>query len=262
MGTVIDVNSIGASFGIGALWVCKAAIAVTAVAWGMSTLPVFWHDAPLARVAARVVENETFKSEALVALLPAVDAVEQARRCRAPALHSAAVIRLAAAADVLDGAERTRIDGSLAALREAARASLGCSPDDAFVWLTLFWVENTIDGFSEDHLAYLRMSYITGPNEGWIALKRNRVAIALFDALTPDLKEFAINEFVHLIESGFMSQAVSIFLGPGWHNKDVLLPRLEPIALERRQAFARAIANEGFDVEVPGIRRVVQRPWR
>jgi hypothetical protein len=41
-----------------------------------------------------------------------------------------------------------------------------------------------------------------GPDEGWIALKRNVVALAVFERLRPDVGEMAIREFARLFGSG------------------------------------------------------------
>jgi hypothetical protein len=89
-------------------------------------------------------------------------------------------------------------------LHNAIRHSLACSPADSFLWRVLFWVENAMYGFSSDHLE--RMSYSLGPNEGWIALKRNLVAPAVFERLPPDVGEMAIREFASFFGSGFVSR--------------------------------------------------------
>ena len=82
--------------------------------------------------------------------------------------------------------------------------------------------------FGFDNFRILRMSYRLGPNEAWIALKRNRIAFARFRRLPPDLAEDAIDEFTRLVKANFIDQAVDIFTGPAWPERDLLLSRLEP----------------------------------
>jgi hypothetical protein len=69
---------------------------------------------------------------------------------------------------------------------DAIRQSLACSPADPFFWLALYALEPSAP------LNYLTASYRLGPNEGWIALKRNLVAFANFDELPDDLRRIVV----------------------------------------------------------------------
>jgi hypothetical protein len=141
------------------------------------------------------------------------------------------------------------------------RSFLSCSPADPFLWLILYWVESAQNGSKADYLKYLRMSYRLGPNEGWIALKRNRVTFTVSEKLPVDMSEYAINEFAGLVEMGFYEQAVEIFTGPAWRVREQLLPRLQNIDERHRRAFADILHTKGYDVAVPGIESQSSRPW-
>ena len=231
-----------------------------ALAWGAYTFPLFWRQASIDHVATRVIEGDHFKTGALIELLPTVQATEK-DDCRPDVVRSAAIIRLRLSEDTFAAGERDRIDGSLNSLRDSIRRSLGCSPADPFLWLVFFRVENTLNGFSPDHLAYLRESYRLGPNEGWIALKRNGLALAIFEQLPPDIADMALAEFASLLDSGFQREALAIFTGPGWRVRALLLERLKKVSEISREAFAYALYADGYDVDVPGIKRPDPRPW-
>jgi hypothetical protein len=230
-----------------------------AVAWGMYALPVFARQVPIERVATHVLAGDQFKSGVLTALLPQVEAAERAEPCSPAAMHSAAIIRTRIAEQaIVDGDD---IDTQLSALRGSIRRSLACSPADSFLWVVLYWVEINRNGFQPDYLKYLRLSYLLGPNEGWIALKRNGYALAIFHQLPPDIADMALAEFPRLLDSGFYAETVAIFTGPGWRERDILLPRLRDVAERHRQAFDRALYKLGYDVTVPGVTRRDPRPW-
>jgi hypothetical protein len=229
------------------------------VAWGIKTLPAFARQAPIERVATHVIAGDQFKPEVLAAFLPQVEAAERDEVCRPTILRSAAIIRTRMAEQAIVNDQD--IDAQLSALTESIRRALVCSPADSFLWVVLSWVESTRNGFQPRYLDYLRLSYQLGPNEGWIALKRNGYAFAIFSQLPPDLKELAITEFASLLDSGFVDQTVAIFTGPGWSERNVILPRLKDVAERPKQAFATAVYKLGYDVNVPGTAHRDPRPW-
>lgn len=236
-------------------------VGMSAVAWGAGTLPDFRQQFPVEDAARRVTGGEPFSRQALAALTPAIQRIEQSDYCRPAALRAVAIIRLRLAEDAFSSSEQSRIDDALKAVRTAIRRSLSCAPADPFLWLTLYWVENTYEGFDPGHFGYLRMSYALGPNEGWIAVKRNRFGLAVFERLPPDLAEMTLREFVSLVDGGFVRDAAAIFAGPGWRIRDRILPRLEQVSDANRKDFAKALYDGGYNVDVPGTERPDPRPW-
>jgi hypothetical protein len=223
---------------------------------------MFWQQIPVERAARHIIAGYPIKIEELAKLVPTAQALEQPSYCRPAAMRGSAIVRLRLAEEFIAAGERDQIDSSMNSLRNSIRRSLVCSPADSFLWLAYFWVENTLNGFSVDHLKYLRMSYRLGSNEGWIALKRNRISLAIFESLPPDLAEMALDEFATLLGSeGSVNEAVAIFTGPGWRIRSLLLPRLKNVDDFPREAFARALYIKGYDVEVPGVKRIEARPW-
>jgi hypothetical protein len=238
---------------------CLVGLGILAVAWGTQVMPVFARQAPIEAVAARVVSGDPFKSEVLATLMPEVEAAERAERCRPAALHSAAIIRTRITEQALyDGGN---VDASLRSLSDSIHRSLACSSADPFLWFVLYWVESNRNGFQAGYLSYLRLSYQLGPNESWVALKRNRYALAVFQRLPPDLARMSITEFARLLDTGFYAETVATFAGPGWPERALLLPALKNVTERHRQAFARALYKLGYDVDVPGIARPDPRPW-
>jgi hypothetical protein len=83
-----------------------------------------------------------------------------------------------------------------------------------------------------------------------------------YEALPPDLMEYAVNEYAALVDAGFIAQAVQNLKRPGWNLRHVLLPRLNVARLEARLALNRALLAEGIDVDIPNVERKERRPWR
>jgi hypothetical protein len=238
------------------------AVGSGALAWAATVAPVFWQQSRLDQMADRMIRGALVNIETLRALVPDAVAIEQRASPSPAGLRSVAVMRLALAEEALGSGDRDHIDSDLAALDLAVARSLSQSPADAFLWLAAFRSRNLQGRFGSENLALLRMSYALGPREGWIAIKRNRFALALYPQLPADLREDALHEFAALVASGIFEEAAGILTGPVWPLRDRLLEQLASVDYRDRQRFASVLAQGGYDVPVPGVEAVPQRPWR
>jgi len=255
-----------ASLGIGLSYVATKAIllafGIAGILWGVKVYQGFSAQSPNVRTAHHIIEGEPFKTKHLTSLLPAVAEAEQAEVCRPVAVESGATIRLRLLEDAIASGERTRIDTFYEDLRTSVVQSLACAPANPFLWLVLFSVETAQSGFSSHQLDYLRMSYRLGPNEGWVARKRSRIGLGLFELLPLKTANAAVRDFVGLVDSGFLDDAVEIFIGPARQLHQRLSPALLQVSERNRQLFANALYRSGYDADVPGIARRDPRPWR
>lgn len=222
-----------------------------AIWWGILVFPVFWQQSSAERIAKRIITGEPFKAKALSAQLSAAGS-EKTMFCRPAALQSAAIIQLRVAEAAAGGAIK-KDEGHLNLLDSAIRSSLSCAPADPFLWLVLFAVETAKNGYEPEYLRYLRMSYDLGPNEGWIVLRRNPVALASIERLPADLAESAIGEFARLIADTHYEEAAEIFKGAAWRARDAILPKLAFLPQRNREAFAEALYRRDLDASVPGV---------
>lgn len=232
-----------------------------AVWWGIVGFSVFWQESSIERIANRIIAGDPFKVEILDRQLPIINSIETSTYCRPAALRSAAIIQLRMVEAAASANEHT--DEQLKSLGDVIRSSLSCSPADPFLWLVLYWVESAKNNFKPEYFKYLRMSYLLGPNEGWIAVKRNRIALTIFSALPQDLAEAGISEFVGLVRWHFYNEAADIVAGPARPIRGVLFARLSDIKEADRQSFAKLLYDRGLDdIPIPGIEPLPQRPWR
>jgi hypothetical protein len=236
-------------------------LAAVAIVWAVNVFPSASQEARLDRIADRIVTGEKYALDVLLEFSPLLDDIEQEDVCRPVSLSSAAIIRLRIAEETIEARDRKNIDPRLDRLTRSIRRSLECSPADSFLWMILFWAESTKNGFDPKYFDYLRLSHRLGPNEGWIAVKRNFLAFSLFDQLPADLAELTLVEFSRLLASGFEREAVAIFIGPAWPRRDKLLSRLGSLTDQQRSDFARTLYRLGYDVDVPGVVQPEARPW-
>ena len=239
-------------------------IGLFSLGWAAITFPVFRSDARLEFTADRILDGELFKPETLIRLLAATGSAKT-NWPRPQALRSAAIIRLRLAEESskAEGAEPHGPAIDEFAVAQSIRRSLSSAPADSFLWFELFRLERKTGNHSNDEFAYLRMSYLLGPHEGWVAVERNQLALGIYRELPRDVAEMALTEFKDLVASAYYEEAAKILAGPGWPIRDLLLGRLEDVPLEARRGFAQSAAEFGYDdIVVPGIERPEARPWR
>ena len=183
-----------------------------------------------------------------------IDSIKKSAYCRPAALRSAAIIQLRMLEVAASANDRQHLDEQFKSLGNVIRSSLSCAPADPFLWLALYSVEITENGFKPDYLKYLRMSYRLGPHEGWIALKRNPLAFAAFQQLSPDLRESGSQRICcYVADNGFSDQAAEIFIGPAWPERELILSHLTRLTDIDRRRFADALYRRGYDLNLPGI---------
>jgi hypothetical protein len=230
-----------------------------AVCWGIVEFPVFWRESSTERIANRIIAGEPFKVDILIKQLSIEEGSEKSANCRPAAVRNAALIRLQLMEERSLETSLPVTNTQAIGLQLSLEKALACAPSNPFFWTVLYWSASQIS--SRVPVEYLRLSYKLGPNEGWIALKRNRLAFTLFEKLPADLQKNAIMEFVRLLSndfepnSGLYTAVLNIFIGPAWHVRDDVTPYLTSLPKRNRENFARDLYAKGYSVAIPGVKQ-------
>lgn len=232
-----------------------------AIAWACFCFPIFWRQSPFDQIKRHIIAGDTFKPDVLMPFVAAIGDLSPGKWYRPSVLGAAAIVDLRMLEQAMAGDETTRLDRLMTETDGMIRLSLSNAPADSFLWTVLFWLENAKDGFKRSRFGFLDMSYRLGPNEGWIAIKRNRFAVALYSSLPAGLANDVAGEFSRLVGSNYFGEAFDILSGPGWPVHDVLLTGLATVDNDRREAFSKFAYRKGLDVQVPGVVRPEWRPW-
>lgn len=232
------------------------ALGVGALAWSASTLPAFWRQLPLEQFSNRITRGETFPVDRLEEKLQLYRDTGSLVRCNATAAHDMAVVDLAIVRGQFDASSET--DAALERSRNIVVEALSCLPSDPYLWFSLFQIESLRMGLRQEYLRYLDMSYQVGPNEGWLAIPRNRAAFAIFPALSETLQSKVLDEFCLLLRSELYAEAIEIFLGAARPHQAQLVKRTDTVPTKNRQIFAVQLARKGIDARIPGTSVVVR----
>lgn len=242
--------------------VVKLVLGVAVACWSASVLPIGFRASALNRVAEHVVAGDRFTRQTLESFENVPDQQSAGQSCNPTLIRALGVVRLRLLElDFQDGQQGETIDSRIDSLRHTVRRALACSPANPFFWVLLYWSKIQRNGFDAQDVNYLKLSYVTGPNEGWVALRRNPLALAIFDYLPSSMRGMVTSEFANLVGSGFEKEAATLLTGPGWKYRNLLLSRLEGTRQSYRYDFARELYREGYDVTVPGVKLPDPRPW-
>ncbi|MBW5438821.1 hypothetical protein FXB41_29890 [Bradyrhizobium canariense] len=239
-------------------------IAITAIAgvlWSSGTLPLFWSLAPARELMARILVGDRFKQGAMDDVLGPLEARSVAGLQHPDFERARALISLTANEDALARNSREDADRKVDAAETRVRQELTLNPADSFLWLMLYSVALARRGFDDSCLGYLDQSYSSGPLEGWIALRRNRLALAAFPTASAATQAKVVSEFAGMVDTEFTEAAAFNLMGVGWEQRERLLASLANMDMVPREAFAKALAREGLKLSVPGV-ELEERLWR
>ena len=83
--------------------------------------------------------------------------------------------------------------------REALAAILSIKPLSSRDWLSLSGVQFVTDQPMDDVLESLKLSTLTGPNEGYVMVERGIYGVSLWESLSPDLKSRVANDLLAVL---------------------------------------------------------------
>jgi hypothetical protein len=241
--------------------VVKVFAAIAAITWSAVTMASFMSEAPFVAAAQHIIAGEHYQQKVMQDF-HLRNENNESEKFRPSMISSAVVVELRNVEDAMAVADHNNIGSDLTLLDRMVGNALTASPSNSYQWLVRFWVTNTRTGFDKKNLRYLRLSYETGPREGWIAVRRNRLALAIFPTLTPELQQSALSEFADLVRSRLYGEAAEILAGPGWPIRNVLYQSLASLPVDVRRSFGKIIIDRHIDEAPPlGAEPRPIRPW-
>ncbi|PJG55625.1 hypothetical protein CVM73_08700 [Bradyrhizobium forestalis] len=223
-------------------------------------LPSFRGLLPARDIAARIISDDRLKAQALAEILALIEPAAAAALSPPELFRASALARVRLAEVAMARKSSDEADAEIAAAEQKLVEALSVNPTDSFLWLMLYSVETSRSGFDPKTVAHLERSYLAGPNEGWIAVRRNRVALGVFPLLSELAQARVVDEFAEMVDADFWNDTEANLTGIGWAHRDRLLAGLQRVDLVSREAFARMLFRDGYDIQVPGVKQK-ERPW-
>lgn len=229
-------------------------VGLAGICWSGWVIPYFHIEHRLDALASQIIEGRLFSSSVMDEVERQLEGIEP-ERLRPAALAKAMIFHLRQVDDAIHSGSVAAVETKRKVLDRSILLELSNVPGDAFAWLALFWrakQRRLVEG-----LSYLTKSYVFGSNEGWIAIKRNRLALSFYDELTEDLQSSAVDEFCRLTNGNLVRDAASILANEGRPRRDILLACVPGIPKEE---ILKELSRKGLHIPSQAG-KLGARPW-
>lgn len=236
-------------------------LGVACVTWSGVLLPHLPLAAMARDVTARILADDRLKLATLNETLKILKVHARPVFERSDVTRAVSLVWLRLEAEPSASKSSAEADHQLSVTQDRLVGALSLNPNDSWLWLMVYSVRMSRIGFDVGAVRYLTQSYDTAPLEGWIALRRNRLALAAFPSLGEVMRVKVVSEFAAMVDSDFTEATVSNLVGIGWEQRYKLVSRLADVNIISREKFARLLAREGVMLSVPGV-QLDERLWR
>ncbi|UPK25710.1 hypothetical protein [Bradyrhizobium sp. 195] len=208
----------------------------------------------------RMMADRRFKSGVLAQVAAGLEREPRRLVAQATFIRAQAFVNLGVAEGTIGQGALEEVDHDMATAQERVRSSLMMNPRDSFLWLMLYSLVTAREGVGADVLRYFDQSYATGPYEGGIAMRRNRLSLSAFPLLDESQKDRAVAEFARIVDSDLTVEAGLILTGVGRQYSSQLTNGLESVDVGSRQDLSRWLSDNGYKMQIPGV-ELPDRPW-
>ncbi|MBR0945681.1 hypothetical protein ABIF65_000325 [Bradyrhizobium japonicum] len=235
--------------GIAYRWLLRGstiALAAAALAWIAAIAPDVTNPA-VPQIAGRVARGERYEVDRLRRIVS--DNLPSARRlCSAKTLRELLLLQLAIADESTRAGDLKQIDLDADAVASTSRALLACAPTEGLGWFGSYWAEIRQAGFGPRTAELLGLSYRFAPHEAWLQLIRAPLALRAFNAASPELRDYATQDFADIFQARLFPSAATFYQAAGTEARAALLERTCTAPEADRELFSHFVAEKGLRI--------------
>ncbi|MBR0711543.1 hypothetical protein [Bradyrhizobium liaoningense] len=222
------------------------ALAAVTLAWIAAVVPDVTNPA-VPQIAGRVARGERYDVDRLRWIV--ADNLPAARRlCSAKTLRELLLLQLAIADESTRSGDLKQIDVDADAVASTSRALLACAPTEGLGWFGSYWAEIRQVGFGPRTAELLDLSYRFAPHEAWLQLIRAPLALRVFHAASPALRDYAAQDFADIFQARLFPSAATLYQAAGTEARLALLDRTCTAPEADRDLFSHFVAEKGLRI--------------
>ena len=221
-------------------------LAATALVWVVLVSPDI-ADPALPQVAGRLARGENY-DPALLKRLLAENLKAAQQHCNAKTLRELLLLQIAVADQSARSTDLQQADIDIAAVDSVSRSLIECAPAESLGWLGMYWSSIRREGFGPKAATLLGQSYRLAPHEAWIQLIRAPLALRSYNALPPQLKDAAAQDFADIFRARLFPSAALLYKSATASAQTELLDRTCDSSESERLIFFHFVAESGLRV--------------
>ncbi|MBR0859049.1 hypothetical protein [Bradyrhizobium liaoningense] len=230
-------------------WILRGstvALAAVALSW-IATVGPDVTNPSVPQIASRVARGERYDLDRLRWIV--ADNLSSARQlCLARTLRELLLLQLAIADESTRAGDLKQIDRDADAVASTSRALLACAPTEGLGWFGSYWAEIRQAGFGPRTAELLALSYRFAPHEAWLQLIRAPLALRVFNAASPELREHAVQDFADIFQARLFPSAATLYQAAGTEARIALLERTCSAPDADRDLFSHFVAEKGLRI--------------
>jgi len=204
-------------------------------------------DPAIQQVAGRLARGEKYDPfllrDIIAANLPAAQ-----RQCNAMTLRQLLLLQIGVADETVRGAYLQQADLDVTCVESVSKALIMCAPTESIGWFGMYWSDIRQEGFGPRAVALLAQSYRMAPHEAWIQLVRAPLALRSFNALPPDLRDGAVQDFDDILRSRLFPSAAALYQAATANAQTALLDRTCAVPEAERLLFLHFVTENGLKI--------------
>jgi hypothetical protein len=204
-------------------------------------------DPAILRVAGRLAQGEKYDPfllrDIIAGNLPAAR-----RQCNATSLRQLLLLQIAVADETVRSTDLQQADVDVAGVGTVSKALVMCAPTESVGWFGMYWSDIRQEGFGPRAVALLAQSYRMAPHEAWIQLIRAPLALRSFNALPPDLKDGAVQDFQDIFRSRLFPSAAALYQAATANAQTTLLDQTCALPEAERLLFLHFVTEIGLKI--------------
>lgn len=233
-------------------------------AWSVQVAPTAADSDRLAvnLVGQTLLDGESYSQEDLRALEEILRANRAHNLCVPLDLRSEVAIRVALVELQISLGDADAAERDLDATEQSARHAISCDPNMSMAWIVLAWADFVRNDYTPRMAALVRMSMVTGANEGWSISRRVQLLLDVLPKMTDqEMRDLLIHQVRRLMADGYVRILAFHYVRSEDPERRFLAEVFATGNEEQQTKIASEVWRSGEDIDLPLSPARGSRPW-
>ncbi|MEP9347962.1 hypothetical protein [Xanthobacter sp. KR7-225] len=213
-------------------------------------------------VGQTLLDGELYSQEDLQSLEETLLTNRANNLCVPLDLRNEVVIRVAQVELQISLGNADAVEQDLNATEESARHAISCDPNMSLAWIALAWAEFVRNDYTPRMAELVRMSMVTGANEGWSIARRVQLLLEALPKMTdPQMRDLLAGQVRRLMAGGYNRILAFHYVRLEDAERRFLADIFATGDKDQQTKIAAEVWRSGEDIDLPLTPARGTRPW-